>query len=106
MVDYSIKITSLDCYPTLDDKEKVVYGVAYTMYGTSGSFSAGMIAYKRIPYDAASHFVPFEELTQPEVEDWINTYGDPDEIPNLKRLVEANIVEQMNPTTLTLQPPF
>ena len=108
MIDYTINITNMDCFPDHEGEKDVVFSVSYTVIGTSGSYTNGVTASQIIQYDAASScpYIPYDQLTKDDVVGWIETHSDPDTLPRIKESIRVAIEDMINPKIVSLPPPF
>jgi hypothetical protein len=74
MITYTKTIGSLQAYKELDGEVNVVYNINWYMVGTDGTYTDSCPATTYVPVVAGSSFIPFAELTEEIVMEWINTF--------------------------------
>jgi hypothetical protein len=106
--EYTLSITSLECYPTLEQWENVVFLVNWnykavftsTQEETYESFLSGRTNVNTNNIDS---FTPFNELTESLVLSWIT----PDiDFASLQQTLTLKINELIKPDIVTLSPPW
>lgn len=105
---YAWDCKTVDCYPTKDSKSDVVYMVHWRLTATSDQkdsednfYVASVYSTQGVSTDDLSNFKPFADLTNAIVTGWVETAMGADEVASLKSYLDANIVEQITPTTET-----
>jgi len=106
---YAWNCKTVDLYPTYESESDVVYNVHWRLTATSDQDDAEGNPYTASAYstqtvsleDIGTGFVPFDDLTESIVEGWTETAMGEDEVTALKSNLDANIVEQITPTTET-----
>jgi len=71
-VDYVMKVTNLDVYPSFDGKESVVYRASWTLTATDGSGAFTYPGKTYIPYNPDANWVDFSDIVEDEVLEWIS----------------------------------
>jgi hypothetical protein len=74
MITYTKTINSLQAYKELDGEPNVVYNIYWNMVGTDGEYTGTCPAMTYVPFTAGGTFVPFDQLTEEIVLDWVDTY--------------------------------
>ena len=105
---YTWDCKTVDCYPTKDSKSDVVYTVHWRLTATSDQkdskdnfYVASVYGSEGVSTDDLSNFKPFADLTNAIVTGWVETAVGADEVASMKSGLDANIVEQITPTTET-----
>ena len=105
---YAWDCKTVDCYPTKDSKSDVVYNVHWRLNATSDQndpegnpYAASVYGSQVVSTDDLSNFKPFADLTNAIVTGWVETVMGADEVASMKSGLDANITEQITPTTET-----
>ena len=105
---YAWDCKTVDCYPTKDSKSDVVYNVHWRLTATSDQndpdgnpYAASVYGTQAVSTDDLSNFKPFADLTNAIVTGWVETVMGADEVASMKSGLDANITEQITPTTET-----
>ena len=108
---YAWDCKTVDVSPSHDEHSDVVYNVHWRMNATSDQthevdgedvpYTASVYGAQGISTDDIENFIPFADLTESIVEGWVETAMGADEVASLKSGLDANIVEQITPTTET-----
>ena len=105
---YAWDCKTVDCYPTKDSKSDVVYNVHWRLAATSDQndpegnpYAASVYGTQVVSTDDLSNFTPFADLTNTIVTGWVETAMGADEVASMKSGLDANITEQITPTTET-----
>ena len=106
---YAWNCKTVDVYPTYESESDVVYNVHWRLTATSDQDDAEGNPYTASVYgtqtvsleDIGTGFVPFDDLTESIVEGWTETAMGEDEVQAMKDELDANITEQITPTTET-----
>lgn len=107
---YTWKFDALETIPNVYDKQNVVYIVHWRLYGNrdteSGSYTTDLFGIQQIaPYTLGAPFIPFENLTEENVADWVlNSMGS--KYGELTASINQRIEDMINPPTLILPPPW
>ena len=105
---YAWDCKTVDCYPTKDSKSDVVYYVHWRLTATSDQndpdgnpYAASVYGSQGVSTDDLSNFKPFADLTNAIVTGWVETVMGADKVASMKSGLDANITEQITPTTET-----
>jgi len=108
---YAWNCKTVDVYPTHDSHSDVVYVVHWRLTATSDQthevdgedvpYTASVYGSEGVSTDDLSNFKPFADLTNAIVTGWVETAIGADEVASMKSGLDANIVEQITPTTET-----
>lgn len=98
-------VQSLDCYPHSEGENDVVFNVNWALTGvqeqdgkTYTSVAQGKTA---CTYQAGQPFTPYADLTQEQVLGWVFAAIGPEGQSEYEARVQAQIVNQINPPTVT-----
>jgi hypothetical protein len=64
-------ITQLSAYPKSEGEADVVCAAAWNVSGTDGTYTGSLNGSTAFKLDPEAPFVPYEELTQEQVLDWV-----------------------------------
>lgn len=73
---FEIKVTGVRTH-TLGELTKVIKQIEFVVKGTEGAVSFELPQTLVVPDADATSFVPFEQLTEAQVIEWINTHFEP-----------------------------
>ena len=99
-ITYTWEFPQLDCYLSKDAKTNVVYTVHWRLHGVEGANNAEVYGSESIDTSDLSNFIEFNNLTESDVEGWIN------DVTSLKNNIANSIEEQKTPTTTEKAPPW
>lgn len=109
---YEFKVENFTAYPTYENWQNVIFSVLWTL---SGSYESETQPYKctlrmrtKIDTSNITDFVPYEQLTEAMVVNWINESDGPT-INETKDRIYQQIYREVNPpppTVITLPPPW
>ena len=108
-VSYNWTINPLECYPTSSEGPDYVFVAHCQLHASeeySGSlYTATSIGTQSIPMHSGS-FIPFEELTLPIVQGWVEEAMGTGSVDSLKAGLAQNIANQINPPVVILTSPW
>jgi len=104
---YTRTIKTLPAYKEIDGNTDVVFSVNWLLIGTDGNFLATWNLSTEVPYVAGEPFIPYADLTEVEVNAWIDQYTPPEAIASAKEYIQKNIETQqaVNTPPLPWAPP-
>jgi len=112
-ITYTWTVNPLKAYPTHGGETDVVFRAYWQLNAISGSleesgsvYQASTAGDEAITYHSGSEFIPFEELTLPVVQGWVEDALGEEQINNMKAQLAINIENQINPPTIILQSPW
>ncbi len=106
-ITYEWKVSQLDSYPTLGDHINVIFNVHWSVRAVDGEYEASVYGAQQIVYDEARAYVPYEELTEPMIIDWLKaTLSVDDRVTGIEEALAQNIENQRNPPVVTLPLPW
>jgi len=100
--EYTRSIKNLPAYREVDGNADVVFSVSWALIGTDGVFSATWDISTQVPYVAGQPFTPYADLTEAEVNSWIDTYTPAEIIDRAKGYIQKSIDNQKTVTTPSL----
>jgi hypothetical protein len=107
-IGYTWDCKTVDVYPTYDNHSDVVYNVHWRLNAESdqqdaegNNYTATVYGTQTLTVDDIGSFIPFADLTNDTVTDWVTTAMGDDEVANLKSGLDSNIDSQINPTSET-----
>jgi hypothetical protein len=103
---YVWEFLKFNVYNSTNSLENVVYSIEWCL-SASDEAGHGAQTYGTTFFDTPDPltFTPFEQLTQPQVEDWvISALGD--QLAEYQQILQNNIQAQMQPVTSTLTKPW
>ena len=104
---YEWTFSVLDAHPTAAGQTDVVYQIHWTLHGDDGSgHTASVYGSVNCTYTEGDPFIAFADLTQSDVEGWTTTNLGADTVAEYKANIDAQIAEQITPTSETLRPPW
>jgi hypothetical protein len=109
-VSYFWTINPLEAYPTASGESDVVFTAHWQLHATEEvdgtTYTAQSIGTQGLTYTSGSSFTPFEELTLPQVQGWVENAMGTGSVDNLKAGLAQNIANQINPPVVTLTSPW
>tara|TARA_R110000823_G_scaffold242887_1_gene367276 strand:- start:64 stop:465 length:402 start_codon:yes stop_codon:yes gene_type:complete len=109
-VSYLWNCTRVDVYPVEDENPDVVYKVHWNLLGASDQdlmpsgqpYQAARVGNQMLDTSIITDFIPFEDLTDEIVTDWVIAAMGPEEVAALELSIFNMIEEQVNPTSISL----
>lgn len=86
------EIASVKCIPEIDGNKNVVQQIEWLATAKNGDFSGSVNGKQDIQYNAAN-FVPYEQLTEEQMIEWVKAAMTSERIAE----IEARAIEIMNP---------
>jgi hypothetical protein len=102
-MDYAWDFVQLECKKESEGQQDVVFVVHWRFTGSEDGFSSSVIGTSNFHYEEGSPFIPFANLTESDVQGWVESKVDLDD---MKAQVSAEVAEQRTPTTESLAPPW
>jgi hypothetical protein len=93
----------MDSYPT-EPQPDCVFNVHWTCSGTDGTYTSSVYSTCAIPYNSADPYIPYAQLTQAEVLNWI--YENGVNQTTTEQAVAQQIANLVNPSVVTLPNPW
>ena len=109
-VSYLWNCTRVDAYPIENENPDVVYNVHWSLLGASNEdimpngqpYQASVVGTQLLDTSTITEFIPFEDLTNEIVANWVITAMGPEAVAALELNIFNMIEEQINPTSLSL----
>ena len=105
-VTYTWNITAMDCYPQSEGQTDVVFTVHWTLNGTDGTYNGSVYGTISVTYVAGEPYTPYNQLTQSQVIGWVTTALGAEQVAALEANIDAQIQQQITPTSVNLPPPW
>jgi len=109
-ISYSWDCRTVDCYPTKDDNTDVVYNVHWRYNAVSSvkddkgnPYTAGIYGTQVIETDDISDFVPFADLDNAKVTEWVTTVMGEEKVNEYKDSLANQIADKITPQSITLE---
>lgn len=108
--NYTWKISGMTCYPEHAGQQNVVFNVDFNCNGDreySGSTYYGNIFRSvNVQHISGSTFIPYDQLTEAEVLQWVLDELGFNNVENIQNSVEQQIDDQINPPTIAKPLPW
>ena len=109
-VSYLWNCTRVDVYPVEGENPDVVYNVHWNLLGASNEdlmpngqpYQASTVGTQMLDTSTITEFIPFEDLTDEIVTDWVITAMGPEAVEALELSIFNMIEEQISPTSISL----
>ena len=109
-VSYLWDCTRVDAYPLEGENPDVVYNVHWNLLGASNEdtmpngqpYQASTVGTQLLDTSTITEFIPFEDLTNEIVTNWVITAMGPEAVEALELSIFNMIEAQVNPTSLSL----
>lgn len=98
---YNWIISQLEAYPEQDGKQDVVFTIHWRRQATDGTHNADVYGSQSITLDPTAHFTPYADLTQSEVEGWLNEAFGAEKLAEMDANLDKQIENQINPPVVT-----
>ena len=105
MTTYPWAVTSLYT-ETVNDEQDYVVIANYTVIGVDDTYSAELSNIARFSTASVSPFIPYADLTEDIVIDWIQQELGPDGVSNLEACIQGQINSQINPPVVPVNTPL
>lgn len=102
-IQYTWTIQQLECKPQEDGLTDVVIIVHWQRNAADNQHSASIYGAQQMPAPNPSDFTPYADLTQDQVESWLDATLD---VPALDANLAAQIEQQINPPVIVLPLPW
>lgn len=106
VVSYVWALGPLDVKLAGNGLTNVVYNVNWCLIGTDGDYSASVYGSCSVPAPAADSFTPFEQLTESQVQLWVETALGAERVAAYQDGISKQIEIKKNPVDASLQPPW
>jgi hypothetical protein len=101
---YTWNNKTVDTYPDLDGNADVIFNVHWRLTGEDENGNVGSVyGTQSLDTSDLSSFTAFADITEEQINGWIETAMGEDRVAELKASIDAQIAEQINPTVVTKQ---
>ena len=97
-------ISQIECYPEKDGKQDVVFVIHWRRQATDGTHTADVYGSQGVTLDPAAPFTPYAQLTQSQVEGWLEDAMGADKVAELDANLDKQIAALVNPPVV--RPPL
>jgi len=99
---YTWNNKTVDAYPSFEGETDVIFNVHWRLTGEDTDGNVGS-TYGTIALDTSdlSNFTAFADITEADVNGWVETAMGEDEVQDKKDAIDAQIAEIVNPTVFT-----
>ena len=105
MTTYTWNVTALYT-ETVDGEQNYVVIANYIVVGIDDTYSAELSNIARFSTASVSPFIPYADLTEDTVIDWIQQDLGPDGVSNLEACIQGQINSQINPPVTPVNTPL
>ena len=105
MTTYTWAVTALYT-ETIATEQNYVVIANYTVIGVDDTYSAELSNIARFSTASVTPFIPYAELTEDIVIDWIQQDLGPDGVSNLEACIQGQINSQINPPVVPINTPL
>ena len=109
MINYTWNCKIVDAYPQDGAYADVVYNVHWNLKAVSDQLNPEGVAYQSFSYETQSldvsdisDFIPFADLTEAEVQGWVESAMGEEAVASLKAGLDAQIEQEINPSSIQL----
>lgn len=103
MTNYNWIISAIECVKKEGDLNDVVITIHWRYAATKDEVSTDMYGATSMSLPTREKFTPYEELTKEQVCGWLEATLD---VEDMQESLEKQLDLIINPTNVTLQPPF
>ena len=101
---YTWNNKTVDTYPDLDGNADVIFNVHWRLMGEDENGNVGSVyGTQSLDTSDLSSFTAFADITEEQINGWIETAMGEDRVAELKANIDAQIQEKINPTVVTKQ---
>ena len=108
-ISYTWNVSTVDTYPTHEEKDDVVYNVHWRLIATDDANndadgnpqSASVYGTQMLDVSDLSSFKAFADLKTSDVQGWVEAALGADEVTKMKASLDAQIAEKVTPTSVT-----
>lgn len=105
MTTYTWAVTALYTQTEAGEQDYVVIA-NYTVVGVDGDYKADLSNIARFSTASISPFIPYQDLTEDTVIDWIQQDLGVDGVSNLEACIQGQIDSQINPPVSPVNTPL
>ena len=104
---YVWQFESLDVYPTYETVTDAVFSVHWRLHADDGNdHRASVYGEQRCGDIDPNDFIPFNQLTEAEVQSWVEGQMGSAGISELYASLDSQIADQINPPSVSMAPPW
>jgi len=103
---YTWSFPTLTAYPQAEGQTDVVFIVHWVLTGTDGTYTGSVYGTVGLTYVAGSPYTPYADLTEAQVQGWTTTALGAEQVAALEANIDAQIQQQITPTSVNLPPPW
>lgn len=100
---YKFTVNKMDCFTSFNSQTNVVFVVYFAVEATDGVGYAKITGQASFEYTEGQPFTPFNDLTESQVEQWVDSKVD---IQRIKNQLDIVLSEQPLPEFISLNPPW
>jgi hypothetical protein len=101
---YNWNNKTVDTYPDLDGNADVIFNVHWRLTGEDENGNVGSVyGTQSLDTSDLSSFTAFADITEEQINGWIETAMGEDRVAELKANIDAQIEEKINPTVVRKQ---
>jgi hypothetical protein len=100
-ISYHWVAERLDCLPSYNNKDNVVFTVFWRVDATDGQHTTSAFGSQAIPYDNLDQFTPYESLTNDQVVDWVKGVMQFQRFQDVEDSLARGIENLINPPVVT-----
>jgi len=99
---YTWNNKTVDTYPSLEGHSDVIFNVHWRLTGTDDSDNTGSVyGTQSLETSDLSDFTSFADITEEQVNGWVESAMGEEEVAELKANIDAQIEQEINPTVVT-----
>jgi hypothetical protein len=109
MITYDWNCKTVDAYIEKEGNADVVYNVHWRVTGISdqldpegNNYSATNIGTQSLDVSKITNFIPWDEVTEAEVEEWTKAAMGEEQVLSIETNVAASLEQVIKPTSITL----
>ena len=109
MINYDWNCKTVDAYVEQAGNADVVYNVHWIVTGISDqldpegkNYSANSIGTQALDVSEITNFIPWDEVTEAEVEEWTKAAMGEEQVLSIETNVAASLEQVIKPTSITL----
>jgi len=103
---YTWKVEQLDCYPTAESQNNVVFAVHWRINATDGTHNVTSCGVQLLTYTAENPFIPFEQLTEEIIIKWVQSALGNEQVTSTQINLDTQISNLVNPPTISPKLPW
>lgn len=102
---YTWDCSTVDVIPQIGDNTNVVYRVHWRLTAHYDGYYESDIGVEELTTEEISSFIPFDELTQSQVINWVEESMGQEKVSAIKIKLEDILYDQINPEYVTMSIP-